>query len=138
MQDTRIPKRWAEVQFYYIIIDILQLRNNILDVMQNIDYLSGLGKYNAEAVKEYAQEIIASPRTRPTKEEAILLCRTHDVPIKTIRQRFTIHLKTLYNLFNTYSEEQFTFYPRFSEKQNEQIQLYVDAVNKLKGVGINV
>ena len=68
--------------------------------MQNIDYLSGIGKYNPEAVKEYAQEILSSPRVRPIKEETILLCRLNNIPVKVIKQKFKIHFQTLYKLFD--------------------------------------
>ena len=135
--DTRIPKRWAEVQFYYIINDILKIRNNIMDVMQNIDYLSGIGKYNPEAVKEYAQEILSSPRVRPIKEETILLCRLNNIPVKIIKQKFKIHFQTLYKLFDKQEKDPMVFFPRFSDVQNEQIQLYINAFNTIKGVGLH-
>ena len=136
MPSKEETRRWIEAQFYYIVTDILHIRNNIMDVMNNIDYLSTIGGYNAEFLKQCAQEAISSTRIRPSKEEILLLCRIHNVPVKAIKERFTIHNKTLYNLFESHAKEPRVFYPRFSETQDEHIERYVETFNKFKGAGV--
>lgn len=134
--DNLAQDRWTEIQFYYITADLLQLRNNMMDVMDIIDNFAMIGKYSPEPIKTIAQEVLSSIRYRPTREEFVLICHKFDVPVKEIKTRCGIHNRTLYELLAEDKENPRMFYPRLRPEQTEQIKAFVNTFNKIKGVGL--
>jgi hypothetical protein len=129
--------RWTEIQFYYICSDTLKIRNNIMDVMEMIDHLAIIGNYSPEQIKPLAQEVIASHRYRPSKEELVLLCHMHGVPINHIKNRLQMLNRTLYNIIADNEKDPRMFYPRFRPEQGELITKFIDAFNIFRKVGLH-
>lgn len=135
--DELTQARWTELQFYYICTDLLSLRNNMLDVMDMIDNLTIFGNYNPEQLKMLAQEMIASIRCRPSKEEFCILCHLNKVPVTKIKEKIPkLHNKTYYAILEEHEKNPRMFYPRLRPEQLTLIIPFVEAFNKFKGVGL--
>lgn len=131
-----IDERWAEIQFYTICTDILQIRNNLIDVMDIIDCLAIFGNYASEQIKPLAQLALTAPNFRPSREEFCILCYIQGVPIKEIKARTGMHNKTLYNLINKEKKNPRAFYTRTSEEQRTLIKQFINTFEQLKKAGV--
>ena len=136
MPDQLAQGRWIEIQFYYICSDILNLRNNIMDVMDIIDSLAFVGNYNAEQTKQLANEILSTIRFKPTREEFCLISREFGVPINSIKARTGIHNKTLYEMFEKNKQDPRFFYPKLTEHKVQVAEQFVIIFNNFKKVGL--
>lgn len=128
--------RWTEIQFYFICLDVISVRNNIMDLMDFIDNMTLFGRYEPERIKPLAQEILSSLRYRPSKEELCLICHKFKVPVAVIKQKTGIHNRTLYQLLDADEKDPRMFYPRFRQDQTDIIQTFVDTFNNFKKVGL--
>lgn len=129
-------QRWIELQFYFICADLLSLRNNLIDVMDMIDNLALFGDYSPEYIKPIAQEVLASVRIRPSKEEFCILCHIFKKPVAQIKQRTQIHNKTLYKIIEDHKENPRLFYPRLKPEQLQLITQFINTFNKFRKVGL--
>lgn len=132
--DTLAQNRWYEIQLYFICTELLKRRNNMLDVMSIIEGLAPIGKYSAEPVKLVVQEVLSSMRSRPSKEEFILLSKKAGRTIRAIAEQTHAHNRTLYALFKDEERNPRYFYPRLTADQTELIKAFVETFNSLKEV----
>lgn len=131
-----IEQRWIELQFFFICEDILKFRNDIMDVMDIIDNLSGIGNYTPDYIKQIAQEVLTSRRYRPTQEEFILICRRQGMDIHQIKVKAKASIRKIYKTFNEDKVNPRYFFPRLNESQIKIIAQFVEFFYKFKGVGI--
>jgi hypothetical protein len=129
-------QRYIELQFYYICVDILNIRNNLMDVMDIIDAFAIFNTYQPEVLKTIAQEVVTSVRYRPSNEEFILLCHKNRVPIKHIKLRTKLANRTLYNLIEADNKDPRLFYPRLPPNKIEIITKFVTIFNNMRKVGL--
>lgn len=129
-------ERYIEIQFYYICADILKFRNNLMDLMDTIDGLSGFNAYPVEAIKQLAHEVITSNRYKPSKEELTLICHKNRVPIKHIKERTGYANKTIYGALERDNMNPRLFYPRFSPVKLEMIRKFVTFFNSFRKAGL--
>ena len=134
-QDPLKEKRWTEIKFYFIILDILNIRKNMLDVMDLIDNLAIFGQYSPEQLKPIAQEVISSIRFRPGKEEFITLA-SEKMPVTAIKKRANLHNRIYYNIINKEKEDPRMYYPRLNDSKLEVIELFLKAFENIKEVGL--
>ena len=60
--DSLAQDRWAEIQLYYICIDILKIKNDIMDIMNTIDFMSNFGEFSSEKNENnHIRNFIVSP-----------------------------------------------------------------------------
>jgi len=135
--DTLTEARWLEIQFYYICIDVLNLRNDMMDVMDFIDNLRLFGDYDVETLKQTAQIIITSQHHKPRREEFCVMAQIFEVPIRTIKRVTNMHNKTYYALKHTEGQNPRMFYPRCTAEQREGIANFLTCFEKLKKVGLS-
>jgi hypothetical protein len=128
--------RWTEVQFYLIVQDLFNLNHKIQDVMDTIDNLSYLVNYNSTLLKSFANEALVTMRIKPYKEEMYTLAYKAGIPVKDIKQKFGIYNKTLYGILDKNDLDPFYIYPKSSKQKQEQAELFIKAINIIKGVGI--
>jgi len=136
-KDNAIDERWIEIQFYTICIDLLKLRDNLMDVMDMIDNLVIFGTYSPEQIKVLAQEAITSLQFRPTREEFCILAYIQGVPIKEIKQRTGFHNNTLYKLIHEEKRNPRLFYTRVTDEKRALLKKFVDTFNTFKKVGVS-
>lgn len=128
--------RWIEIQFYYICQDLLALNQNILDVLDFIQYSDNITPFNANIVSECAQRILTQPIFRPTREEIIVLGAQAKVKMIDIKRRIGINNRDYYLIFDTAMQDPPYFYPRFTHAELDEINIFVKFANKFKEVGI--
>ena len=128
--------RWTEIRFYQICIDVYKVRNNIMDVMDFIDFISTYTNLQSNKYKMLANEVLNSYRIQPTREELVILCHHFKVPIRTLKNKLKIHNKTIYRIVNENKENPRNFYPRLSPQKIEEIAEFVNAVDIFKQIGV--
>jgi len=138
MTDSRIEDRWAEVKFYFIVLELFSLRNKIHDVVNNIRYHAVNKEFDPEIVIECAQIALQSPTARPSRDEAIMLMKHYGVRVKEIKRRAKVHNRTIYSLLEKLENQDIHIYPKFSKTQNSHITQYVNAFYEIKGIGIEI
>ena len=134
--DSLALDRWTELQFYFICVDILKERNNIMDVMDLIDSLAIFGTYPPEPIKMLAQEVISSVRYRPSKEEFSAICHVFGASVKDIKHKGNISNRLYYRIIEDFKQNPIMFYPRMQKPKLELITKFVTQFNKLKKYGI--
>lgn len=133
-----MEERWIELQFYYLCIDILNLRGNIADIMDFIDGMSYLGSYSPLIIKQIANEVIHSPYIRPSKDEFILLCRLNKLTIEYIRKRTKTCNREIYDLWNQHKDDLPYFRPRLQPDQIHNLKQFLEFLHTMKGWGIQI
>lgn len=129
--------RWLEISFFYFCQDILNLNNNIMDVMDFVEAMAVIGKYDIEPIKAAVQEVVMTHTMRPTREEFAILCYRNKVPIHKIKTYLKIGNSTLYNLIDEDKKNPRVFYCRLTEKQLTLIKKFLDTVTIFRKVGIH-
>lgn len=132
----RTYERWLEVDFYYFCTDLLKVRNNMMDVMEVIEALAPLGKYEITPAKQVTQVVLTSFRLRPTKEEFVLLCYRNKIPTRQICKYLSMSNTTLYEMINADKKDPRIFSPKLNQKQLEIILKIKNTVNMLREAGL--
>ena len=130
--------RWLEITFYYFSLDIVNINNNLLDLMDLIDALAPIGKYEAEPLKQTAQEVLITYTIHPTREELALLCHSAKVPITRIKQYLKIGNQKLYNLIEEDKTDPRLFFPRLNATQLLLIKKFMDTITTIRKAGIHI
>lgn len=136
MEDELIKYRWIELQFYFLILDLFKIKKNLMDLMDIVDALAIFGGYNPEEVKRIVQEILNNPRIKPSREEFILICRKHNIQIRTIAKVGRIANRDIYKVIEDDKSDPRMFYNRSSKEQIEIMQTFLNTYNQIRGLGI--
>lgn len=115
-------------------MNILNRRNNLIDVMAFVEGLSPICNVPPEQMKLIAQEVLYSIRCRPAQEELVLIYRKLKIPIRDVMQNMNIHSRTLYRIYGEDKKNPRIFYPRLATEQIELIKSFVNLFNSLKEV----
>ena len=128
--------RYYELMFFYILIDLLNIRKELNDVYDTIEFMNLWNEYEPELVKQVAQIMLTDPWVKPTREEFLVLTHKKKVPIKHIKKRTGLCNKKIYSVLNAEKDDPRAFYKRLSNNQIAIIKPFVDRFNKFKGVGL--
>ena len=128
--------RWLEVQFFYLCKEVVEIRNNLMDIMDLIDALAIFGTYSPEQLKQIAQEVLTFPNIAPMKDEFCLLCHKNKVSIETIRKKMKTSNNKIYWLLKAESKEPRIFYPRLHTSKVQAIEKFLETYNRLRNLGV--
>ena len=128
--------RWIELRFYYICSDLLDLRKDMMDIMNVFQLVSLFGPFEELRLEQLAHEIVASLRFRPSKEEFVVLAKMNNMPIQQIIVRSGLCRRSIYKILQDEAKDPRAFYPRFGAVQIEYIEQFIQAFEKFKQVGV--
>lgn len=134
--DPQTYDRWLEVSFYYFCQDILEINNDLMDVMDLVESLAPIGKYEVEPIKGIIQEVLVTYRLRPTREELALLLYKNKTPVQEIKEHLKIGNQKLYKLVEADRKDPRVFYPRLSVHNLAIIKKFLDTIEKIRKAGI--
>lgn len=134
--DPQTYDRWLEVSFYYFCSDILKKTGNLLDIMDLVEALAPIGKYDIIQVKQLVQEVIASYRIRPTREELALLCYKNKIKVRNTKRYLAMGNKKLYQIVAADKEDPREFYPRLNSKQHQIIRQFMKTIDYIREAGL--
>lgn len=135
-EDKMHEQRWIEIQFYYLLKDLLAMTQDIFKTLDWIDALAISNAYNPTYVKQYAMEFLQTPWVQPSKEEVVVLGHNNGMPIATIKRWTGLHNKTFYNILKRSEEEPPLFIPRYKAEQVNEIRNFLTFFEKLRRLGV--
>ena len=134
--DPQAYDRWLEITFFHFCQDIIAKNNEIMDMMDLIDGLASIGKYNGTLLKQTVQELFSTYRIRPTQEEFTLLCLKAGFSIRKTQKLTRTGTDHLYDLIEQEKRDPRVFYPKLNSNQLLQIQKFFDTIEYIKKAGL--
>ena len=128
--------RWIEIQFWFIINDILNLKGDLMAIFTTIEYLVIIKPYDIESVKHLAMTMINNPHSKPLKIEIVSLGHKFKAPIKQIKKRTKANNKKLYTRIAKNNADPAQFYPKFGVTDIEHMLDFIDAFTCYQNLGI--
>lgn len=128
--------RWLEVSFFYFCQDIINTAGGLMDLMDLIEALAPIGKYDSVLVKQLVQDVLASYRVRPSREELALLCHKAEVPNLRIRELLKMGNHKLYKIIEEDKEDPRVFYPRLTADQLKLIHQFMKTLERIRKAGL--
>jgi hypothetical protein len=133
-------QRWTEVQFYYIIYDVWKFHHNFKDILAFVKCVKIFGdEFNESRICSLAQAALLNQYLKINRDEFIVLCWMHRIPLKAVRKYDKkIYSQTYNRLVKQYKTNpaDFYFYPRNKEEDIIEIQKFINTIDNMKGVGI--
>lgn len=134
--DPQAYDRWLEVSFYYFCQDILKTNNDLMDVMELVEALAPLGKYEAEPVKRIVQEVMIMYHLLPTREEFALLLYHNGIQIRQIKQYTKMGINKLYKMIEDDKTDPRVFFPRLDGSKLALIKKFMDTIERVRKAGL--
>jgi hypothetical protein len=132
--------RWIELQFYFILYDIWNIRQNFSDILEFTKIIKIFNrKIDQSKICSLAQDALMNGKLKMNTDEYMLLCWKNYVPLRVIRKyNKKIYSQSLNRNIKHYKEnpDDYFFYPKNSKEDDMLIKQFVEAVEKMKGVGI--
>lgn len=135
--DPQAYDRWLEVSFYYFCQDILKTNNEIMDVMDLVEALAPLGKYEVEPVKNIVQEVMIMYHLLPTREELALLLYHNGIQMRKIKRYTKMGLEKLYKIIEEDKNDPRAFYPRLDSAKLALINKFMETVSRVRKAGLH-
>ncbi len=131
-------KRWVEIQFYFICIDLLKMNNDLEDVMNTIDFICSvyLRSGQNELLKSIAGQVILTNNLKPSRIEYLLVASENKHPQKHIQKRAQLSRQTIYAMLKENEKDPIGFYTRLNETQFIQVEQFVKGFLQFKEVGV--
>lgn len=129
-------RRWSEIQFYYICLDLYHLRQNMIDVIIMLEAISQIAETNFTKLKIIAGKILGDPAYLPNKNEVISIAYAMNMSKMQIHKIFNISRPTIDAVLNSERNIIRTPFPQFELTEDEEMHKFVEVFNKLKKVGI--
>jgi hypothetical protein len=131
--------RWIEIQFYFILYDIWHMHQNFKDILDFIKAISFFDKtLDISKTASLAQDALINRRFQINFEEYVLLGWLHNVPHTAFHKYRKIHKLTICRLIQDYMKnpDKYYFYARNQPEDIIYMQQFVNAVDKMRGVGV--
>lgn len=128
--------RWIEIQFYFICQDLYSINNEFFDLVDYIQFINNLCKFDINIVTEAAQRVLTFPSHRPTREEIIILGALAGMKMIDIKKYAPIHNRDYYRIIENARKNPPYFYTRLGPEEIEEVKKFVEFHYKIKEVGI--
>lgn len=129
-------RRWSEIQFYYICLDLYHLRQNMIDVILMIEIICQIAELDFKALKTIAGKILGDPAYLPHRDEVISLAYAMGMKKLNISKIFNFSRATIDTVLNSERNRIHIPFPQFELTEDEAMYKFVKTFNQIKEVGI--
>lgn len=129
-------RRWSEIQFYYICLDLYHLRQNMIDVILIIEIVCQIAELDFKVLKTIAGRILGDPVYLPHRDEVISLAYAMGIKKSNISKIFNFSRTTVDTVINSERNRIHIPYPQFELTEDEAMYKFVKIFNRIKKVGI--
>jgi len=127
--------RWNEIQFFYLMYEVQELRNNPDDIRVYVELLEPFGKFSVLTVLAIVREYLNAPYTHPCRDEVILLGNKAGIPWKKLQSIIPVSNQTYYTILKQPELLQ-GVRPRLPRDRQPHIEKFLEAHQRLRGIGL--
>ena len=128
-------RRWAEIRFYYICLDLYHIRQNMMDVILII-VVSQIAETDFKILKALAGRMMGDPQYLPHRDEIISLAFAMNMKKTTISRLFGFTRSTIDTVLNSERNRIHVPFPQFTVKEDEEMHKFCAIFDKVKQTGI--
>ena len=129
-------QRWIEIQFYYLIRDIMASYKDLIQTLDFIEAFAILGHITPNAIKRAALEMLQAYWMKPSNGETAVLAHANKVTQKKIANWTGLHKRTIYNILETEEKLERIYLPHFKPEELEEIKKFLNFFEKLRRLGV--
>lgn len=129
-------RRWSEIQFYYICLDLYHIRHNMVDVVLIIEVVSQIAQLDFKTLKTIAGKMMGDPQYLPHRDEIVSLAYAMNLNKSKISKLFNITRTTIDTILSSKRNRIHVPFPMFSIKEDEEMYKFCEKFKEIKEVGI--
>lgn len=130
-----IERRWLEVRFYYLILELYHVRNNFMDAMAVISVVRQISEKDTKRLQELAATMTSDPYYLPSDEEFIILASMNGIKQKDIAE-YMGKTQPAINYIIKQKSKKFVGYPRLGIKDDQEIKEFFELYEIFRKAGI--
>lgn len=127
-----MEKRWLEVRFYYLCINILEKTQDVLQTVGFIENLAHLAKVKEISLKNLAYSFLTKPKYQPTKKEYVILAYLNKVPTRKIMKRCHMYPALFWPIIQEHKLNPQKFYSRLTPEEHVIMEKTLNAISFIK------
>ena len=125
--------RWLEIQYYMLCYKLYHLNNDMQDITTTLEQIWSLyHTFNLEIAKNIAQTLLITIRSKPKRNEIVLIAKELNVPTKDIIKLTGYTRRYIYKLFASNTTPNTWYYNNWTERQIETMQNVLETFQKIK------
>lgn len=128
-------RRWIEIQFYFILKDLIEFCRGFPQALNWIETIRINDAYNPDVIKQTATVLIQVPWAAPSRGEVIGVSSHFKYPVRAVKRWLGIYNQQYYALVERTREDQYIYIPKFNAEQDKEIERFVDFIKALRGIG---
>ena len=129
-------RRWAEIRFYYICLDIYHIRHNMIDVILTIEVISQIAETDFKTLKSVAGRMLGDPTYLPHRDEIVSLAFSMGLSKAKISKLFGFARVTIDTILKSERNRIHVPFPQFELKEDEKMNRFCETFDKIKEAGI--
>lgn len=132
---SETTRRWVEIRFYYLCLDIYNSRHDMRDVILAIEALSQLGNIDTKIIKQISGRLLSDPYFMPEINELMYLAHLNGIKTTDIAEYTNKEKSNVCHQIKRIAER-FTAHPILSVDEDLLIQDFMKLVDILKKAGL--
>ena len=129
-------RRWSEIRFYYICLDLYHIRHNMIDVILTIEVISQIAETDFKMLKIIAGKMMGDPTYLPHRDEVVSLAYAMKIPKLTISKLFKVSRSTVDTILASERNRIQVPFPQFNLKEDEEMYKFCKTFDEIKKAGI--
>lgn len=129
-------RRWAEIRFYYICLDLYHIRHNMIDVILTIEVVSQIAETNFKLLKIIASRMMGDPTYLPHRDEVVSLAYAMKLPKTKISKLFNVSRSTIDTILSSERNRIPVPFPQFELNEDEEMVKFCETFDQIKKAGI--
>ena len=129
-------RRWAEIRFYYICLDLYHIRHNMMDVILTIEVVSQIAETDFKLLKVIAGRMMGDPTYLPHRDEIVSLAFAMKMSKTDIHKLFNVARSTIDTILNSERNRIHVPFPMFDIREDDEMYKFCETFDKLKKAGI--
>lgn len=129
-------RRWAEIKFYYICLDLYHIRHNMMDVILMIEVVSQIAETNFKTLKIVASKMMGDPTYLPHRDEVVSLAFAMKMSKTDISKLFEISRSTVNTILNSERNRIHIPFPQFEINEDEEMYKFCEIYDEVKKAGV--